>query len=764
MLASFQQGHITQEEYDQHKRTLILALSKPILGSQHAASAPSRLALLTELKNRGCILDIEYQWARVPIVCQVDLARRPRKENRPPVGRGSGTEGGAKQSRGDRTGHHPYGGPLQNRGSNGSSAPPLQPSKYGPNIEHAAEHPLAPGTKEAFLLHRASLSGEGSEFVKGRRIKRQPSFAGLGHARRSASFSAGESSASEACTSAKKDLRSSLSFGSAPTPDGQRKTFRRSLSFGGRTTPTPDPSPREYGPPSRPTDPPVSLRLPPLAQRAPHARRLSLLEAATGLVRNPKEFATPEQGATDSEQTRTARRHRKETSQLKTLQVVESEPEPSTSKPRSWASKNKQSAQKSGSFGSAEDFRSGEQRRNLLQRGGWRGEGAGSGTSGSGFESGRLETSEGVPRVNDRRRSAYSSGEEGFWRRGTGSSATEWESGAETRRKEHGASAQSLSGRTARGYSTESGLESEDGLPRGSRAARRKGTVEKVARQLLENGHVLLKDWNKKGMKLVGLVKVDKGARSRGGSCATTDDDGDLNDVKQGFGACDLKDAPSRNTFLSGSKLQTAKRRVQSTLDTWRREACGPQPPEHFLTNGQIELLAELLPQTADDLTPVLSSSWTHRHGPYVLTIVRDALTAGQVPTRQPPVVTSASAPPRRPAPPLPSASINPPEAVPSVSEQSARSYGTWARKGRRSKHPPCDAEKACPPRVTAESDEDLDVFSPGVGSLPPERVGNPRAGHANRQDYLRRSQEKVLRRSLDAISRTSPVKTTLNL
>jgi hypothetical protein len=75
-----------------------------------------------------------------------------------------------------------------------SPAPPLGPSKYGPNIEKSPEHPLAPGTKEAFLLRQAALSGEGSELSKGKRLKRQPSFAGLGHARRSASFSAGESS------------------------------------------------------------------------------------------------------------------------------------------------------------------------------------------------------------------------------------------------------------------------------------------------------------------------------------------------------------------------------------------------------------------------------------------------------------------------------------------------------------------------------------------------------------------------------------------
>lgn len=122
------------------------------------------------------------------------------------------------------------------------------------------------------------------------------------------------------------------------------------------------------------------------------------------------------------------------------------------------------------------------------------------------------------------------------------------------------------------------------------------------------------------------------------------------------------------------------------------------------------------------------SSSWIHRHGPYVLTIVKDALTGAQLPTRQPPLVTSASAPPRRAPPPLPSASSNPSETVPSVSGQSAPSYGTWARKGRRSKNPACNAEETCRPKVTPESDEDLDVFSPGFGSLPPERVGNPRS------------------------------------
>lgn len=141
-----------------------------------------------------------------------------------------------------------------------------------------------------------------------------------------------------------------------------------------------------------------------------------------------------------------------------------------------------------------------------------------------------MGTSERVPRVNGKHRSDFSSAEEGFRRTGSRSFAAEWESGAETRRTENGIS---VSGRTVRGYSTESGLESEDGLPRGSRAERRKRAVGKLARQLLENGHVLLKDWNKKGMKLVGLVKVDPGMRSRGGSGATTEDDGDLGDVTQ---------------------------------------------------------------------------------------------------------------------------------------------------------------------------------------------------------------------------------------
>jgi hypothetical protein len=42
-------------------------------------------APVQELKNSGCILEIEYQWARVPIVCQIDLAKRPRKENKEPA-------------------------------------------------------------------------------------------------------------------------------------------------------------------------------------------------------------------------------------------------------------------------------------------------------------------------------------------------------------------------------------------------------------------------------------------------------------------------------------------------------------------------------------------------------------------------------------------------------------------------------------------------------------------------------------------------------
>jgi hypothetical protein len=42
-------------------------------------------ASVQELKNSGCILEIEYQWARVPIVCQIDLAKRPRKENSEPA-------------------------------------------------------------------------------------------------------------------------------------------------------------------------------------------------------------------------------------------------------------------------------------------------------------------------------------------------------------------------------------------------------------------------------------------------------------------------------------------------------------------------------------------------------------------------------------------------------------------------------------------------------------------------------------------------------
>jgi hypothetical protein len=386
-----------------------------------------------------------------------------------------------------------------------------------------------------------------------------------------------------------------MSFGSGSAQDVQRGRFGRSLSFSGRSStagPVTRPPPQEDRLPSKPaglpcvaqqgdsdsflhsrsgenvslgksddaqgTPPRNSLRLPPLAHRSVHARRSSLFEAATGLVRKPKESVLREQPVTDSEMLASREmffprpRSRQVSSPFDGsaplqpgAQGVESEPEASKPRLGIWPSRL---VKEEGLGHSADAYESHVRTRREGRVGIERcvhniGVARGTEKRRGGSQECSARATKGdtnvVTRVSSRGpawQTDYSSFEEGR-QSGTETSATERGSERDIGGVNRAAAkvAHKQRARSSNFYSADSGLDSADGShddpPRVRTGLERERSVGKVARQLLGNGHVLLKDWNRKGLKLMGLVKNEHGRKGPGMSGATTDEEGVATDV-----------------------------------------------------------------------------------------------------------------------------------------------------------------------------------------------------------------------------------------
>lgn len=311
------------------------------------------------------------------------------------------------------------------------------------------------------------------------------------------------------------------------------------------------------------------LSLPPLAHRSVHARRPSLFEAATGLVRKTKESVLREQPVTDSETLASQEKFPPRVRRWQisspfdgsaplqaTAQGVESEPEASKPRLGIWPSRIvKRVGVGCGHGADASESHVGTRREGGvgIERGvNSVGVARGTGKRRGGSQECSARATEGDTKVVTRgssrgpaRQTDYSSFEEGR-QSGTEISATEWASEKDIGGVNWAAAkvTHKQRARSSEFHSADSGLDSADGshddLPCVRRGLERERSVGKVARQLLGNGHVLLKDWNRKGLKLMGLVKNEHGRKGPGMSGATTDEEGGVMEIATRYVFCRL--------------------------------------------------------------------------------------------------------------------------------------------------------------------------------------------------------------------------------